>query len=277
MEIAKPIPIRKLVRNHSRLACVVFLVGLSAGRLWAGSEPVPAAGESEDDPALGMTRALNIEEAWVENAAYVFAMTDNSLAAGRTVELEGEADFAFSDRLGGEVDFPQLMLRQPLGHAASVLGPVALGLRYVPLRFGTADSARAGLAAVELEGALAPASSPSFPDLGNSGTAEVLGGLRFGRVSVQGLYGATRALGRSGTSGWFGNTSIAFHLGSAFSPQIEVDFGGDIPADDRAGAIRSAFIPELGFQTGVWTLEAGVEVGATWDRSASILMIERDL
>jgi len=256
---------------------LVLLAGLVAGPLWAGNEPVPASGESEDDPALGMTRALNIEEAWVENAAYVFAMTDNSLAAGRTVELEGEADFAFSDRVGGEVDFPQVMLRQPLGHAASMLGPVALGLRYVPVRFGTANSGSAGLAAIELEGALAPATSPSFPDVGNSGTAEVLGGIRYGRLSVQGLYGVTRAVGHAGTSGWFANTSLAVHLGPAFSPQVEVDFGGDLPADDRAGAIRSAFIPELGYQTGAWTLEAGMEVGATWDQSVSILMVERDL
>jgi len=234
------------------------------------------------DPARGMTRSLNIEEAWVENAAYVFSNLDNDLSAGHAWELMGEWDFAFNPMFGGELDFPEVTMQQPLGNAPSTLAPVALGFRFVPLQFGTPESDMAGVLGIEAEGAywFSP-QYDNFPGLGNSLTLEAMGGWRAGKVFLQGLGGYTSNLGQGAVSGGFVNVGLGWSMIPQWTPQFEVDFNDTTLLDDGSVGTQWTLLPQIGFQSGEWTLEVGEEFGfvqnAFQPDTATILMIERDL
>ncbi len=240
------------------------------------SAPLLAGG----DPDLGMSRSLGIEEAWVENSAYLTAGLDDDTSAGNTLGLAGEAEFAFNPSLGGEVDFPGVVMRQPLGAAPSTLAPLALGLRAVALRFGDDASPQAGLLSLEAEGSywIKPQTA-AFPDLGSALTAEGMAGWRWGRVFAQGEYGYNSALGGQGSPGWFANTSLGFRAG-LFRPQVEADFAGQAPADD-APAAQCTLVPQLGLDAGDWYWEAGegftFTPGEAGSRAQTLLLVERDL
>jgi hypothetical protein len=147
------------------------------------------ADQDGDDLSRGMEESINVDESWIENSLFLFAFAENDLSKGHSFNLEGEWSLPFDHDFGMELEFPQVLAFQPLGHGPAALGPIGLNLRYVYYQFGTDESSTAGVFSLQAGGAYWATADDRFPGVGSSLTAEALGGFRFGRVFLQGVYG----------------------------------------------------------------------------------------
>ncbi len=250
--------------------------GLLAAVLMGLLPLLASADSDEGDPSRGMAHSLNIDEAWVENAVYVFAFMDNDFSAGHSLDLEGEGVAAFTKDFGADLAFPQVLLEQPLGQGAAALGPIELDLRYVFSQSGTAESPAAGVFSLQAGGAYWATPNSRFGGLGSTFSAAVLGAFRSGRVFVQGSYGYEAALDPNASSQWVANTAVGTALDSHWVAQLEGDFVTNTELEDGSRGNLWVFVPEVGYQAGDWFLELGEQIPASQSGTTSVLMVERD-
>ena len=98
-----------------------------------------------------ITKAIGIEEPWLESAVYWFVQTDNN-GSPRALTLSTEFERKFSDRLGMELDLPAYTPNEPLGQGQGDFGPMAAGLKFAALHTCNLSEGRASLLTVKLEG-----------------------------------------------------------------------------------------------------------------------------
>jgi hypothetical protein len=207
--------------------------------------PSPALAGS--DPDRGMSRALGVEEPWIETAVYLTSSRDNVTTSGHTWNANVEWDVAFSRRWGAEIDGPGILAADPLGQGATALAPLTFGLKYAPLQWGDDDSEHAGIISMELEGSWWPHARPdAFPGIGSNVSEQVLVGLRQGSHWFQGEYGVSQRLAADARSGWFANSDIGQSLGGIWNVQMEVDANHTSVADSGATTIGIALTPQVG-------------------------------
>ena len=208
----------------------------------------------------GIVRSLNIEESWVENALYLHSVNADNLSRGNMWTLSGEMDFALNDWLGGELDFPVLLMTYPLGQAPSGFGPITLGLRIVPFQTGTEVSREAAILSMEVEGNLWPTPQTlNFPGQGNSVTPELLWAYRYHRVFFQGITGYTIPEGIGAIANPFFEISVGRTFEQTIALQIEADANGAIPLSIGRVAPTLTFIPEVAYMPygDLWLNEIG--------------------
>jgi len=228
----------------------------------------PSSSESGSDsvePTLldldrGIVRSLNIEESWVENAFYIHSVNADALTTGNSWSLSGEMDFAFNAWIGGEVDFPLLLLTYPLGSGPAGLGPVSFGLRAVTYQTGSEVSRKAAILSVEVEGNLWPTPQiRSFPGMGNSFTPELLWAFRYHRAYFQGITGYTVPVGAGALANPFFQVSAGRTWEQLWALQIEADMNGAIPLANGQVSRGVAVIPEIAYMPfgDLWLNEIG--------------------
>jgi hypothetical protein len=247
--------------------------------LWIGALPALAeeSGADDNDVSLGITRVINIDEASIETAFYLISSIDNDFSGSHLVNLEFESTFAFNKISGLELDFPQILLQQPLGQGPSALGPINLGFRYVYYQFGTADSGSSGIFSLEPLVNYWASPNDQFPGIGDSFELEALGGLRLGKVFLQGNYGYNTALDSKALNGWFANTALGCSLDSHWLAQVEADFNGNTFLGDGSLGTQWTLVPQIGFKTGNWLFELGEAFNPSQEGTATNLIIEREL
>jgi hypothetical protein len=219
----------------------------------------PLSAFAGGDPDRGMSRALGIEEAWIENAVYLSSSRDNESTPGHTWNTGVEWDVAISRRWAAEIDAPGLLLADPPGNAALAMAPITLGLKYAAWQSGNDDSVNSGIVSMEVEGSWWPKSRPeAFPGIGSNMAEQVLVGLRHGNDLFQGEYGISQRLGTDARSGWFANSAIGRRLGDIWTVQMEVDVNHTSVRDSGATALGVALTPQLGVRIGQgWQLIFG--------------------
>lgn len=241
------------------------------------SKPVKPA-QDADDLSRGMEESINVDEAWVENSLFLFVFNDNDFSKGHSLNLEGEWSHPFGSDFGMELDFPQVLIQQPLGQGPAAMGPIGLDLRYVYYQFGTDESAAAGVFSIQAGGAYWVTPDSRFPGVGSGLSAETLGGFRFGRVFLQGNYGYDTNLNQNALSGWMANTAFGVLVGHDWLAQVEADYSSNAgtDADDGVPGNQWVFIPQIGFRTGELFFELGEEMNAS-PSGTTVLLIEREL
>ena len=249
-----------------------IIVGLLFLLAWAAI-PQAALADEDDDPSGGVERSLGIDEAWVENALYLFTFADNDFSTGHSVNFQVEEDIAFSKNFGADVGFPALLLTQPLGSGPATWGPLSLAFKYVAYRFGTPKSASSGIFSLQAGAGLA--TSNLLPGLGSTLQMEGMGAFRADKFFIQGSYGFNAALDASPLSGWFADTALGINLSSEWVLLGESDFNGNTFLNDGSRGTRWTFVPQVGFSAGPWFLELGEEINASLS-GTSVLMVERD-
>jgi len=219
-----------------------------------GTGPLPL------DLDRGVVRSLNIEESWVENAFYIHSINADALTKGNNWSLSGELDFAFNSWIGGEVDFPLLLLTYPLGSGPAALGPVAFGLRAVSYQTGSEVSRKAAILSVEVEGNLWPTPDiRSFPGQGNSFTPELLWAFRYHRTYFQGITGYTVPVGAGAIANPFFQVSVGRTWEQLWALQFEADVNGAIPMANGQLSSGVTVIPEIAYMPfgDLWLNEIG--------------------
>jgi hypothetical protein len=136
----------------------------ATGSAWAGSCDV-------DDY---VTKAIGIEEPWLENAGYLFTqVTHNSAPQILTIAPEIEA--RFNDRLGMELDLPAFSAQEPVGRRPHAFGPMAVGLKGLGVQRCNPRGDRAMVLTGEIEGQYWADRRPSvLPGEGNSVTESLV-------------------------------------------------------------------------------------------------------
>lgn len=233
--------------------------GTFAAMLMLGLTAMATSAFAGGDPDQGMSRALNIEEPWIENAYYIYASRDNENATGHAVNLGGERDLAFSRRWGAEIDAPGVMATTPLGKGATALAPLAVGLKYAPWQWGSDADDLAGIIDFEVERAWWPRPQPQhFPGTGSSMTEQVLIGLRQSSRWLQGQYAVTQRLGADARSGWSANSAVGQRLSPIWSVQLELDLNRTSVDANGATTMGMAWVPQISAQIGhAWEVVAG--------------------
>lgn len=223
-----------------------------------------------DDDSLGITRAINIDEASVETALYLIPSIDNDFSQGHIINLQDESVFALTGHWGLEVDFPQVLIQQPLGQGSAALGPIGLGFRYRGYQFGTENSETAGVFSAEAFGAYWATPNSQFQDIGSTLTFELLEGFRWGKAFLQGNYGYNTALDSNTQNSWFANSALGYPLSDKWVVQMEADFTAN-------PAVQWTFVPQIGFKTGHWLFEVGEALNASGPGTATDLIVELDI
>jgi len=235
---------------------VALAQGIIPSQTPSQEEPVqpetnPLQGTDEPPPLdmdRGIVRSLNIEESWVENAFYIHSINADNLSSGNTWSLSGELDFAFNSWIGGELDFPVLLMNYPIGSGPSDFGPIALGLRVVPYQTGSEVSREAAILSIEVEGNLWPTPQVrNFPGQGDSVTPEFLWAYRYHRVYFQGITGYTIPAGPGSIANPFFQTSAGRTWEQVWALQIEADWNGALPLSNGQVSQGVTIIPEVAY------------------------------
>uniref|UniRef100_E6PMV0 Uncharacterized protein n=1 Tax=mine drainage metagenome TaxID=410659 RepID=E6PMV0_9ZZZZ len=254
-----------------------------------------------------ITKAIGIEEPWLENAVYGFAQADNN-GSLRSLTLSPEFEGKFSERLGMELDLPAYTANEPLGQGQGAFGPVAAGLKFAALHTCNLSEGRASLLTVEVEGQYWAHPRPSvLPGEGNAVTAQVMWAQLWYPWFTQGEAGYTRGIGSQGnagppqisltptgggsasrpwgrsgvTSGWFVNTSLGHALGTAYAVQLEVEVDNQLTLDDGHRGIEGSVMPQFAYHlTQQWLLaigeQAAIQQGQSQPQWSTWLMVEHD-
>lgn len=244
---------------------------LAATSAWAGSCDVDGA----------VTKAIGIEESWLENAGYLFTQVTNN---GRpdAVTLAPEVEARFNDRLGMELDLPAYTAQEPLTRSPSALGPLAAGLKGVVLRACGAAAGHALLLTGEIEGQYWTARRPSvLADEGNSATGQVMWAALWNPWFNQGEAGYTQRIGTGITSGWFLNTSIGRPLNRRWTAQVELGIDDSLALADGGRGIEGSLMPQVSFRSlSGWLLalgeQASVQQGSSQTGWSTWVMVEHD-
>jgi hypothetical protein len=224
----------------------------------------------EDDP--GFIRALQTDSAPIENYYYLTSYFNNVASPYYGFYLYGEGLFALGKDLGVEMDFPNLITREPLGTGPAILGPIGLALRYEFYHFGDWNSQTAGAFSIEAGGSYG-FSNHTFPWVGSSWCVEAMGGYRVGNLFLQGNYTYQGAIDPQVATEWQANTSLGYRLGSDWYVQTEADF---TDVTSPYPGTSWTFIPQIAFQPDEWLFELGESLNET-PAGVTQLMVARAL
>ncbi len=252
-----------------------FLAAL--GMAWSAA----AAAQSCDVDDY-ITKAIGIEEPWVENAAYLYTQADNN-GSPQALSLAPELEARFSDRLGMELDLPAYTAQEPVGRAPSAFGPLAAGLKVAAAHVCDMSRGRATLLTGEVEGQYWADPRPQvLPGEGNSVTAQALWAQLWYPWFTQGEAGYTQRVGTGVTSGWFVNTSVGRALGTAYAVQLEIALDNQLPLDGGGRGIEGSVMPQVAWHVSPrWLLalgeQAAFQQGSSRSQWSTWLMVEREL
>ncbi|MGC8504058.1 MAG: hypothetical protein ACP5MM_04600 [Acidithiobacillus sp.] len=242
------------------------------------SQTAPAATCEVDEY---VTRAIGIEEPWLENAAYLFSQTANQ--AGGAWVLAPEMDLRLSDRVGLEIDPPAYVMNYPVGRGPAAFGPAGLGLKVpVPQRCNQLGRGRATIVTAEVEGQFWPAPQRNAIDgAGSSITAQVEWAQLWWPWFNQGELGYTQRVGTGVTSGGFVNTSLGRALDATTAIQVELELDDQLIRGDEKRGLEGSVMPQVAYRPGPqWLLAIGEEFAVRendWHPQIStMLMAERE-
>ncbi len=228
-----------------------------------------------------ITKAIGIEEPWLENAVYGFAQADNN-GSPRALTLSTEFERKFSDRLGMELDLPAYTANESLGPGQGAFGPAAAGLKFAAVHTCNFSEGRASLLTVEVEGQYWANPRPSvLPGEGNTVTTQVMWAQLWYPWFTQGEAGYTQGVGAGAGSGWFVNTSLGHALGAAYAVQLEVELDNQVVLGDGRRGIGGHVMPQIACHlTPQWLLALGEQAAIQQGQSRSLwsswLMVEHD-
>ncbi|MDA8093044.1 MAG: hypothetical protein M0T84_03900 [Betaproteobacteria bacterium] len=195
-----------------------------------------------------VTRAIGIEEPWMENGAYLFTQSTNN-ASPQSITVAPEIEGRFGDRLGMELDLPAYTAQAPLGRAPGAFGPLAAGLKWGAVQRCDSSDRRATLVTGEIEGQYWADRRPSvLPDEGNAATAQGMWAQLWYPWFNQGEVGYTQRIGPGVTSGWFLNTAVGRSLNTAWSAQVEIELDNQLPLDGGGHGIEGSIMPQIGYR-----------------------------
>jgi hypothetical protein len=242
----------------------------ATGSAWAGSCDV-------DDY---VTKAIGIEEPWLENAGYLFTqVTHNSAPQILTIAPEIEA--RFNDRLGMELDLPAFSAQEPVGRRPHAFGPMAVGLKGLGVQRCNPRGDRAMVLTGEIEGQYWADRRPSvLPGEGNSVTAQAMWAELWNPWFSEGEIGYTQRVGSGVSSGWFLNTSLGRAWSSAWAAQLELEINDQSTSTNGHRDIEVSVMPQVSYRPSPqWLLalgeQASVEQGAAQTGWSTWLMVER--
>ncbi len=244
---------------------------LAPGSAWAGSCDIDAY----------VTKAIGIEEPWLENAGYLFSQVTNN-SSPETVTIAPELEARFSDRLGMELDLPAYTAQEPLGQAPSAFGPLAAGLKGVGVNICALNEGRATLLTGEIEGQYWAHPRPSvLPSQGNSVTAQAMWAELWNPWFSQGEVGYTLRVGSGITSGWFFNMSFGRALNAVWAAQLEFGVDKQLPLADGHRGIEGSVMPQISYRTSsAWLValgeQASLQQGTPSTGWSTWLMAERE-
>jgi hypothetical protein len=254
-----------MTRISARLSVSLLLLAACAAAQALLPSSLPA---QENDP--GIIRTLETDSAQIENSYYFSASFDNNTSSNRWLYLYGEGLFAIANDWALEVDFPNLSTQYPLGQVPLILAPIGLNLRYEFYHFGGWSSETAGAFSIEGGGAYAIPNT-TFPWMGSSWSASVLGGYRMGKLYLEGNYGYQGGIDPRVPNQWKANTGLGYHLSRDWYIQGEADLTAVTAPNSRSSW---AFIPQIAFQPGEWLFELGESLSDS-PASTTELMVAR--
>lgn len=251
-------------------AAVAVTLG-TTGTAWGGSCDIDEY----------VTKAIGIEEPWVENAGYLFTQITNN-ASPQAITIAPEVEGRFGDRLGMELDLPAYTAQEPLGRAPNAFGPLAVGLKGVGVRTCDLGAGRASLLTGELEGQYWIDPRPSvLPGQGNSVSVQAMWAELWSPWFNQGEAGYTRRIGSGITSGWFVNTSLGRALNTSWATQVEVEVDDQLTLTDGHRGIEGSVMPQISYRpSSKWLValgeQASLQQGTSQTGWSTWLMIERE-
>jgi hypothetical protein len=228
-----------------------------------------------------VTKAIGIEEPWVENAGYLFAQYDHA-ADPQALTLAPELESRFSDRVGMELDLPAYTAQAPLGRGASAFGPLAAGLKFGALHSCDMGRGRATLLSVEVEGQYwADRNTTVLPGEGNSATLQAMWAQLWYPWFTTGEVGYTQRIGGGVASGGFVNAALGRALDSAHSVQIEVELDNQATLADGSRGFEGSVMPQFAWRPSPrWLFalgeQASLQQGALRPQWSTWLMVERE-
>jgi hypothetical protein len=205
-----------------------------------------------------ITKAIGIEEPWLENAGYLYAQASHNQPSSLTLapEIEGR----FNDRVGMELDLPEFTANFPLGQSQSALGPMAAGLKFAALHECNPSKGEATLVTFEIEGR--QYSPAKLSGAGNSVSPQVMWAQLWYPWFTQGEAGYTQQVGQGVTNGWFVNTSFGRAVNGIYAVQLEVE--GDnqwIMANGQRG-FEGYLMPQVAYHISPkWLVALGEQAG----------------
>ena len=257
--------------NKRRLAALVAAVATSTVAAHAQSCDV-------DDY---ITKAIGVEEPWVENAAYLFGQYDH--AAPQALTLAPELEARFSERVGMELDLPAYTAQTPLGRGASAFGPLAAGVKLNALHRCDMGRGRATLLSVEVEAQYwGDRNTTVLPGQGNSATLQAMWAQLWYPWFTTGEVGYTQRVGAGVASGGFVNAALGRALDSAHSLQLEVELDNQATLADGSRGFEGSVMPQVAWRPSPrWLFalgeQASVQQGDLRPQWSTWLMVEREL
>jgi hypothetical protein len=261
---------------RNRYFRVIFLFTL-IGLGWAQQA---SAQEWNCDVDDYITKAIGIEEPWLENAGYLFSQVTNAQPGSLTLAPEVEAKL--NDHVGMELDLPTYTANTPIGSAPATFGPAAAGLKLATLHTCNMGRGMATLLTFEIEGQYwADPRRSVLPGQGNAVSAQVMWAQLWYPWFTQGEAGYTQRIGLGISSGWFVNTSLGRSISTAYAAQLEVEVDNQLILDDGRRGMEGSVMPQVAYHvTPVWLLAVGEQ--ASFQQSSSQpkwstwVMAERD-
>lgn len=255
--------------------CAVAAVALAG---LVGSGGARAQGCDVDDY---ITKAIGIEEPWVENAGYLYTQMSHS-GSPRTVTVAPELEARFSDRVGMELDLPSYTAGLPLGREQGAFGPLAAGIKVMGVQQCDMSDGHATLLTGEIEGQYWGNPRPDvLPDEGDSVTAQAMWAQLWYPWFTQGEVGFTQRVSGGVTSGWFVNASLGRALGGALSAQVEVALDNQLVLDSGGRGLEGSVMPQIAYRpSSGWLLALGEQAsfaqGSSGPQWSTWLMVERE-
>ncbi|MDE2253508.1 MAG: hypothetical protein KGL42_04475 [Betaproteobacteria bacterium] len=226
-----------------------------------------------------VTKAIGIEEPWVENAGYLFTQFGNSGPGALTVAPEIEA--RLSDRLGVELDLPPYTANDPLGGGSGALGPMAAGLKFAVVHTCNMGQGKAALLTVEVEGQYWADPRPDvLPGEGNAVAAQAMWAQLWYPWFMQGEAGYVQRVGSGVASGWFVNTSLGKAMGTVYAAQMEVELDRQLIRSDGQSGLEGYAMPQIAYHASPWLLAVGEQAafqqGDSHAHWSTWVMVERE-
>lgn len=227
-----------------------------------------------------ITKPIGIEEAWAENAGYLFTQVSHQQPAGITMAPEIEA--RLGERNGLELDLPAYSSGFPLGRAPGAFGPLAAGLKLGMVHTCDMSRGRATLLTFEVEGQYWANPRPQvLPGVGDSATAQLLWAQLGYPWFTEGELGYTQRIGPGAASGWFVNASVGRALAPSWSAQLEVELDNQAVQDDGRRGMQGFVMPQIAYHaTPVWLIalgeQASLQQGDGHPQWSTWLMLERE-
>ncbi len=254
----------------------LMLAAVLAALLRTGS----ASGES-CDVDRDLTKAIGIEEPWLENAGYVFTQVPDN-GSPQSVTWASELEARFTNRLGMEFDLPAYTAQEPLGRAPGAFGPMAAGLKVAGMHRCELDGDRVTLLTGEIEGQYRVDTRRTvLPGQGNSVSGQAMWGELWSPWFDQGELGYTQRIGTGNTSGWYFDTSFGRALNSAWAAQLELAIDNQLRSTEGHRGIEGSVMPQISYRPGAkWRVALGEQAsllqGASQTGWSTWLMIERE-